>query len=62
MKTEKEIKEMLEFYLKNLGATKAEYNKYIRTISEDRYIPTICDEWTAIESKIATLKWVLGES
>lgn len=62
MKTEKEIREMLGFYLKNLEIVRTEYNKYIGTIYEDKYIPDICDEWTAIESKIRALKWVLGES
>jgi len=62
MKTEKEIREMLGFCLKNLEIVRTEYNKYIGTIYEDEYIPDICDEWTAIESKIRALKWVLGES
>ena len=61
MKTEKEIREMLEFCLKSLDIVKAEYNKYIGTMYEDRYIPDICDEWTAIESKANALMWVLGE-
>lgn len=61
MKSEKEIREMLEFCLKSLDVVKTAYNRYIGTMYEDGYIPDICDEWTAIESKIAALKWVLGE-
>ena len=61
MKSEKEIREMLEVALKQLDSIKTEYNKYIGTIYEDKYIPYICDDWTEIESKINTLMWVLGE-
>lgn len=61
MKTEKEIRDRLEVALKQLDRVKAEYNKYIGTMYEDRYIPDICDDWTAIESKVRTLEWVLGE-
>lgn len=61
MKTEKEIKDMLELCLKDLEFVKVEYDRYIGTIWEDRYIPDICDNWTAIEAKINILKWILGE-
>lgn len=60
MKTEKEIRDRLEVALKQLDSVKAEYNKYIGTIYESRYIPDILDDWTAIESKVRTLEWVLG--
>lgn len=60
MKTEKEIRDKLEVALKQLDSVKAEYNKYIGTIYESRYIPDICDDCTAIESKVRTLEWVLG--
>lgn len=60
MKTEKEIREMIEFYSKSLDSVKKAYNKYIFTIDEDKYLPDICDEWTSLESKIVALKWVLG--
>lgn len=61
MKTEKEIRDMLGYYLKSLEIVKAEYNKYIGTMYGEKYLPDIIDEWTAIESKITALKWVLGE-
>lgn len=61
MKTEKEIREMIEFCSKSLDVVKKEYDKYIFTIYEDKYIPDICDEWIKLESKITALKWVLGE-
>lgn len=61
MKTEKEIREMIEFCSKTLDIVKAQYDKYVFTEYENIYLPDICDEWTAIESKIGALKWVLGE-
>ena len=61
MKTEKEIRDMLGYCLKSLDIVKAEYNKYVGTMYEKRYLPDIIDEWTAIQSKITALKWVLGE-
>lgn len=61
MKTEKEIRDMLEMYQKDLERIKAEYNKYIFTMYEERYLQDICDAWTAVESKIMALKWVLRE-
>ena len=61
MRTEEAIRDRLEVNLKKLDSIKAEYNKYIGTIYEDRYIPDICDEWTEIESKVNTLRWVLGD-
>ncbi len=61
LRTEKEIRERLEFCLKSLDIVKAEYNEYVGTMYEERYLPDIIDEWTTIESKITVLKWVLGE-
>lgn len=60
MKTEKEIRNMLELCLKDLDALKAEYNKYIGTIYEDKYIPDICNDWDRCEAEIKALRWVLG--
>ena len=61
MRSEEAIRKALEANLKKLDSIKAECNKYICTIYEDKYIPEICDEWTEIKSKINTLLWVLGD-
>lgn len=61
MRSEEAIRKVLETTLKQLDSIKAEYNKYIGTMYEDKYIPDICDDWTALESKANTLLWVLGE-
>ena len=62
MRSEEAIRKALEVNLKKLDSIKAEYNKYIGTIYEDKYIPEICDERTEIESKVNTLRWVLGDT
>ena len=61
MKTEKEIRDRLESTLKDLEIIKADYNKYIGTIWEDKYIPDICYDWEECVAEIKALKWVLGE-
>ena len=61
MKTEKEIRDRLEWLLKILDSIKAEYNKYVGTSLEDRYLVDICADWDECEAKIRTLQWVLGE-
>lgn len=61
MRSEEAIRKVLETTLKQLDSIKAEYNKYIGTMYEDKYIPDICGDWTALESKVNTLLWVLGE-
>lgn len=62
MKTEKEIRDRLDWLLKYLENIKAEYNKYIGTIWwEDKYIMDICCDWDKCEAEIKSLKWVLGE-
>lgn len=61
MKTEKEIRERLEWLLKCFDRIKADYNKFVGTEMEDRYLVDICADWDECEAKIRTLKWVLGE-
>ena len=61
MRSEQAIRASLEVALKRMDSIKAEYNKYIDTMYEDRYISDIRDEWTEIESKVNTLLWVLGD-
>lgn len=61
MRSEQAIRASLEVALKRRDSIKAEYNKYIGTMYEDRYILDIYDEWAAIESKVNTLLWVLGD-
>ena len=61
MKTEKEIRDRLERALKDLEIIKADYDKYIGTIWEDKYIEDICYSWDKCEAEIKALKWVLGE-
>ena len=61
MKTEKEIRDRLEKFMDVLQTIKAEYDRYIFTIWEDKYIPDICEEWTRVEAEIKTLSWILGE-
>lgn len=61
MKTEKEIRDRLELCLKVFKSINADYDRYIGTIWEDKYIPDICNEWTRVKAEIDTLKWMLGE-
>lgn len=61
MRTEKEIKDKLELKLAELNKIIADYNRYIGTLYEDKYIPNILDAWAEVEGQVKVLKWVLGE-
>jgi hypothetical protein len=61
MKTEKEIRNRLEWLLKMLDEIKADYDSYKGTAMGDKFLLDICEDWDRCEIEIGALKWVLGE-
>ena len=59
MRTEKEIRDKLELKLAELKCIRTDYNRYIGTLYEDKYIPDILDAWAKVEGQINVLQWVL---